>query len=300
MLPPSARVVLSLSLLVAAPFAAFARPHRALRAAQSPPRANVTRSPTPRVDEPVWSNTDGAPPTDAATDALDAEAILRAVRLRYAGVIEFEADFERFETDLATQTTTVSRGRVELGQRSRMRWERTDGPRDVLASDGRRVTDYRPSLNRAYVSVVERSALAMAVAFVTESRDLRADFTARVFVATAQQQQQQRRMLVLEPRSTAAPLTTLLLVLDSESDEVVEVAFMDHLHHRERYRFTARQLRKNATLSPSRFALSLPPTTTVIQPIASPNAAPLTSPVAHHTSPQSVRTSSRTQTPRSP
>ncbi len=299
----SVRLALALSLLVASPFAipfaAFARPHHPQRAAQTPPRANVAPGPTPVVDEPVWTNSAAADAADAGVAAPDADAILRAVQRRYAGVVEFEADFERFDTDLAQQVTTVSRGHVQLGARARMRWESTDGSQTITVSDGNAVTEHQRSLNRAYVSPVRRSALAMAVAFVTESRDLRADFTASVLVSPMPQFRD-RRMLSLEPREPNAPFTRLLLSLDTQSDDVVGLAIVHGPQRRERYRFDARQLRKSATLSPARYSLSLPPGTTVIQRFSAPIATPITPPITTHTSPQSVRTSSRTGRGRSP
>jgi outer membrane lipoprotein carrier protein len=283
-----ARRALTLSLVLSTPVLAWAYTPRTQRSAQTRPRADAGVA--PRRDAGAATRTDASAPRPNATDAgvapsradaavvvapppgsatpnraLNAAQIVAGVQAFYNRTTDFASDFRQFNTTAATNTTTESRGRVQIRRPGRMRWDYTQPPGNLVVSDGTQLWTYEPASRQAFLANLAQSQLPAALSFLMGTGNLASNFAPSLRTTTARGYEN-FYMLELTPLTPNPSFARLVLFVTPQDYQVAEAAIVDAQNNRNRFQFVAGTVRVNTNPPPETFRWTPPQGTNVIRP----------------------------------
>lgn len=181
-----------------------------------------------------------APPVPAATQ-------VRRVQATYEKTRDLTAAFTQTYTYAVGSRSAVSRGTLKVKKPGLMRWDYAQPSRKVIAVTGKKLVQYEPEEEQAYVDErFDATAMSAAVTFLLGTGDLTRDFGASLDAAGT---------LVLTPRARDPRVARILLTVGPEG-EVLGTAVVDGAGNRNQLTFEA--VRRNTGLADADFEVALP------------------------------------------
>jgi outer membrane lipoprotein carrier protein len=195
----------------------------------------------------------GAPavPTASAAPApgasVGAAASVRKVQALYERTRDLTARFTQTYTYAGLGRRAVSTGTLRVKKPGLMRWDYATPSRKTVAVAGRRLVQYEPEENQAFVDErFDATAMSAAVTFLLGTGDLARDFVPTLDAAGA---------LVLTPR-TPDPRVAHITLTTGPDGEVLGTAVVDGAGNENRLAFE--QLQRNTGLADAAFEVALP------------------------------------------
>ena len=186
-----------------------------------------------------------APITTAAADP--AQVLVRKVQALYERTRDLEARFTQTYTYAGLGRKAVSTGTLRVKKPGLMRWDYATPGRKTIAVVGKRLVQYEPEENQAYVDErFDATAMSAAVTFLLGTGDLAREFTPTLDAAGG---------LVLTPR-TPDPRVARITLTTGPEGEVLATAVVDGAGNENRLAFEG--LRRNAGLADAAFEVKLP------------------------------------------
>ncbi len=188
----------------------------------------------------------GAQPAAAPTPDL-AAAQVRKVQALYERTRDLTARFTQTYTYAGLGRKAVSTGTLSVKKPGLMRWDYATPGKKTIAVVGKRLVQYEPEENQAYVDErFDATAMSAAVTFLLGTGDLLKEFTPALDAAGA---------LVLTPR-TPDPRVARITLTTGPEGEVLGTAVVDGAGNENRLAFEG--LRRNAGLADAAFEVALP------------------------------------------
>ncbi len=186
-----------------------------------------------------------APITPAPADP--ALALVRKVQALYERTRDLEARFTQTYTYAGLGRRAVSTGTLRVKKPGLMRWDYATPGRKTIAVVGKRLVQFEPEENQAYVDEqFDATAMSAAVTFLLGTGDLAREFTPALDAAGG---------LVLTPR-TPDPRVARVTLTTGPDGEVLATAVVDGAGNENRLAFEG--LRRNAGLADAAFDVQLP------------------------------------------
>jgi outer membrane lipoprotein carrier protein len=190
----------------------------------------------------------GAP--TAASPAPSAAALTRQVQAFYERTRDLEARFTQTYVYAGLGRKLTSSGVLRVKKPGRMRWDYQAPTVKVVAVTGRRLVQYEPEEQQAWVDEqFDATALTAAVAFLLGTGDLARDFTPSVGEGGT---------LVLRPRA-ADPRVARIVFTVGPDGEVLATSVVDGSGNENRLAFSG--MRRNGGIADAAFEVTLPPGT---------------------------------------
>jgi len=181
----------------------------------------------------------------AAPDA--ALALVRKVQALYERTKDLEAGFTQTYTYAGLGRRAVSTGTLRVKKPGLMRWDYATPGKKTIAVVGKRLVQYEPEENQAYVDErFDATAMSAAVTFLLGTGDLAREFVPTLDSAGA---------LVLTPRSPD-PRVVRITLTTGRDGEVLGTAVLDGGGNENRLVFQG--LKRNAGLAEAAFEVTLP------------------------------------------
>jgi outer membrane lipoprotein carrier protein len=191
--------------------------------------------------------TPSAAPAAAATAGPTAAGLTRKVQAYYEKTRDLEAAFTQTYVYGGLGRKLTSSGTLKVKKPGLMRWDYQSPSVKVVAVTGKRLVQYEPEEQQAYVDeAFDATALTAAVAFLLGTGDLARDFTAALGEGGA---------LVLRPKA-ADPRVARVTFTVGPDGEVLATAVIDGAGNENRLVFSA--IKRNAGLADAAFEVKLP------------------------------------------
>jgi outer membrane lipoprotein carrier protein len=171
----------------------------------------------------------GAPPpaaAAAATARLPLKDVVDKIQKRYDGAKDFRARFTQTLTNAAFGRKTSSSGEVLLKKPGRMRWNYTSPEPKMYLADGATLWLYEPEDKQAFKQDLKSSQLPAALAFLTGTGKLSAEFDIS-FAKAAAYGSPSDYVLALSPKAAQAQVKSILFVVDPTTFDVRETVIHD-------------------------------------------------------------------------
>jgi len=202
-----------------------------------------------------------------AAGRLPTALVVERVQRRYDAAQDFHADFDQTLSSAAMRRKTQSTGEVLLKKPGLMRWNyRTPEPRMYL-SDGAVLWLYEPDDRQAFKQDLRSSQLPAALAFLTGTGKLAAEF--EIESSGAPSDPGVPRVggaadyrLALHPRQAQPQIKSIVFVVDPDTFEVRETIITDAQGNENDVRFS--NIRTNTHLPAATFHFSPPPGVRII------------------------------------
>jgi outer membrane lipoprotein carrier protein len=190
-------------------------------------------------------------PTAALLVALAASpepaAVARRVQEFYDHTRDLEARFTQTYTYASLGRAQVSKGRLRVKKPGMMRWDYESPAPKTVAVKGKRLIQYEPDENQAFVDEkFDASAMSAAITFLVGTGDLAKEFEFALDGAGA---------LVLKPRQEDPRVATIVLVV-GPSGEVTETRVRDGSGNENKVVFE--KIQTNKGLADGDFDVKLP------------------------------------------
>jgi len=192
-----------------------------------------------------------APHAAVLLAALAASPDPAALALRVQGFYERTRDLEARFTQTYTYASfgraQVSKGRLRVKKPGMMRWDYESPAEKTVAVKGKRLVQYEPEENQAFVDEkFDASAMSAAITFLVGTGDLAKEFDFAIDGAGA---------LVLRPKEADPRVSTIVLVVGA-SGEVTETRVRDGSGNENKVVFE--KIETNRGLKDSDFDVKLP------------------------------------------
>jgi outer membrane lipoprotein carrier protein len=188
-----------------------------------------------------------AAPPPAAGAPSEAAALVRKVQALYERTRDLEARFTQTYTYAGLGRKAVSSGTLQVKKPGHMRWDYAAPSRKSISVVGKRLVQFEPEENQAYVDDrFDATAMSAAVTFLLGTGDLAKEFVPSLDAAGA---------LVLTPRAPDPRVARITLVTGPDG-EVLGTAVLDGAGNENRLAFT--DLKRNAGLADAAFEVALP------------------------------------------
>jgi outer membrane lipoprotein carrier protein len=188
-----------------------------------------------------------APAAAGGTAGGTAAGLTRKVQAYYEKTRDLEAAFTQTYLYGGLGRKLVSAGTLKIKKPGLMRWDYQSPSVKVVAVTGKRLVQYEPEEQQAYVDeAFDATALTAAVAFLIGTGDLARDFTAALGEGGA---------LVLRPKA-ADPRVARVTFTVGPDGEVLATAVIDGAGNENRLVFSA--IKRNAGLADAAFEVKLP------------------------------------------
>jgi outer membrane lipoprotein carrier protein len=188
----------------------------------------------------------GPAPAVAANGPSAAE-LTRKVQTFYEKTRDLEASFTQTYLYGGLGRKLTSSGTLKIKKPGLMRWDYQSPAVKVVAVTGKRLVQYEPEEQQAYVDeAFDATALTAAVAFLLGKGDLARDFIASLGEGGA---------LVLRPK-TADPRVARISFTVGPEGEVLATAVVDGAGNENRLAFSG--IKRNAGLPDAAFEVALP------------------------------------------
>jgi outer membrane lipoprotein carrier protein len=183
----------------------------------------------------------------AAAQPADAAALVKKVQALYERTRDLTARFTQTYTYAGLGRRAVSTGTLQVKKPGLMRWDYVTPGKKTIAVVGRRLVQYEPEENQAYVDDrFDATAMSAAVTFLLGTGDLAKEFVPSLDAAGA---------LVLTPR-TPDPRVARITLTTGPDGEVLGTAVVDGAGNENRLAFEG--LKRNAGLADAAFEVALP------------------------------------------
>jgi outer membrane lipoprotein carrier protein len=197
--------------------------------------------PSPAV--PIARLAQASPAADPAAPA----ALVRKVQALYERTRDLTARFTQTYTYAGLGRRAVSTGTLQVKKPGLMRWDYATPSRKTVAVAGKRLVQYEPEENQAFVDErFDATAMSAAVTFLLGTGDLAREFSPALDAAGA---------LVLTPRAPDPRVARITLTTGPDG-EVLGTAVLDGAGNENRITFEG--LRRNAGLADAAFEVALP------------------------------------------
>jgi outer membrane lipoprotein carrier protein len=179
--------------------------------------------------------------------APDAAALAQRVQGFYERTRDLEARFTQTYTYASFGRSQVSKGRLRVKKPGMMRWDYESPAEKTVAVKGKRLVQYEPEENQAYVDEkFDASAMSAAVTFLVGTGDLAKEFDFSLDTAGA---------LVLRPKNPDPRVASIVLTVGA-SGEVTETRVRDAAGNENRVVFE--KIETNRGLKDADFDVKLP------------------------------------------
>ncbi len=206
----------------------------------APGEASAATTPTPAAAPATG-------PTAALTAAPTAAGLTRKVQAFYEKTRDVEAAFTQTYVYGGLGRKLTSAGTLKVKKPGLMRWDYQSPSVKVVAVTGKRLVQYEPEEQQAWVDeAFDATGLTAAVAFLLGTGDLARDFTAALGEGGA---------LVLRPK-LADPRVARVTFTVGPDGEVLATSVIDGAGNENRLVFSA--IRRNAGLADAAFEVKLP------------------------------------------
>jgi outer membrane lipoprotein carrier protein len=204
----------------------------------------------PAAPPPAATQPPAAPPAvgaPAAAAAADAVALVGKVQALYERTRDLTARFTQTYTYAGLGRRAVSTGTLLVKKPGLMRWDYATPAKKTVAVVGKRLVQYEPEENQAFVDErFDATALSAAVTFLLGTGDLRKEFAPSLDAAGG---------LVLTPRSPDPRVARITLTTGPDG-EVLATAVVDGTGNENRVTFEG--LKRNAGVADAAFEVALP------------------------------------------
>lgn len=185
--------------------------------------------------------------TAAAAPGSTAEELTRKVQVFYEKTSDLEAAFTQTYVYGGLGRKLTSTGTVKIKKPGLMRWDYRSPSPKVVAVTGKRLVQYEPEEQQAWVDEqFDATALTAAVAFLLGKGDLARDFTPSLGEGGA---------LVLRPKQ-ADPRVARITFTVGPDGEVLGTSVVDGAGNENRLTFSA--IKRNGGLRDAAFEVKLP------------------------------------------
>lgn len=183
----------------------------------------------------------------ALSAAPDPAALAQRVQGFYERTRDLEARFTQTYTYASFGRSQVSKGRLRVKKPGMMRWDYESPAPKTVAVKGKRLVQYEPAENQAFVDEkFDASTMSAAITFLVGTGDLAKEFDFAVDGAGA---------LVLKPKQEDPRVASIVLVVGA-SGEVTETRVRDGSGNENRVAFE--KIETNRGLKDSDFDVKLP------------------------------------------
>jgi outer membrane lipoprotein carrier protein len=183
----------------------------------------------------------------ALSATADPAALAQRVQGFYERTRDLEARFTQTYTYASLGRSQVSKGRLRVKKPGMMRWDYESPMPKTVAVKGKRLVQYEPEENQAFVDErFDASAMSAAITFLVGTGDLAKEFDFSLDGAGA---------LVLRPKEPDPRVSTIVLVVGA-SGEVTETRVRDGSGNENRVAFE--KIETNRGLKESDFDVKLP------------------------------------------
>jgi outer membrane lipoprotein carrier protein len=183
----------------------------------------------------------------ALSAAPDPAALAQRVQGFYERTRDLEARFTQTYTYASLGRSQVSKGRLRVKKPGMMRWDYESPAQKTVAVKGKRLVQYEPEENQAFVDEkFDASAMSAAITFLVGTGDLAKEFDFALDGAGA---------LVLRPKEPDPRVSTIVLTVGA-SGEVTETRVRDGSGNENRVAFE--KIETNRGLKDSDFEVKLP------------------------------------------
>jgi outer membrane lipoprotein carrier protein len=183
----------------------------------------------------------------APAAAPEATALAQRVQGFYERTRDLEARFTQTYTYVSLGRSQVSKGRLRVKKPGMMRWDYESPAPKTVAVKGKRLVQYEPEENQAFVDEkFDASAMSAAITFLVGTGDLSKEFDFSLDGAGG---------LVLRPKQPDPRVTSIVLVV-GPSGEVTETRVRDGSGNENRVAFE--KIETNRGLKDSDFDVKLP------------------------------------------
>ncbi|MGC4001157.1 MAG: outer membrane lipoprotein carrier protein LolA [Anaeromyxobacter sp.] len=196
-----------------------------------------------------------AAPAPGAITLQDPQTLARKVQGFYERTRDLEARFQQTYTYSGFGRRQVSSGVLKVKKPGMMRWDYQKPTSKTVAVKGKRLIQYEPGENQAYVDeAFDASAMSAAVTFLIGKGNLLAEFDASVDGGGD---------LVLRPKEADPRVETITLAVDAEG-QVLATRVVDGSGNVNEIRFD--QVKRNIGIPDSAFDVTLPADVTRVAP----------------------------------
>jgi outer membrane lipoprotein carrier protein len=179
--------------------------------------------------------------------AADPAALAHKVQAFYERTRDLEARFQQTYTYAAFGRSQRSGGTLYVKKPGKLRWDYAEPAHKTIVVNGKRLVQYEPEANQAYVDErFDASAMSAAVTFLLGTGSLEKEFELGADDAGR---------LVLTPRKPDARVERVVLTVGPQG-EVTATKVVDGSGNVNELTFTA--IRRNPGLDDGRFVLELP------------------------------------------
>jgi outer membrane lipoprotein carrier protein len=183
----------------------------------------------------------------APAASQDAAALAQRVQGFYERTRDLEARFTQTYTYASLGRSQVSKGRLRVKKPGMMRWDYESPAPKTVAVKGKRLVQFEPEENQAFVDEkFDSSAMSAAITFLVGTGDLAKEFDFSLDGTGA---------LLLRPKEADPRVSTILLVVGA-SGEVTETRVRDGSGNENRVVFE--KITTNGGLKDSDFEVKLP------------------------------------------
>lgn len=183
----------------------------------------------------------------APASPADAAALAQRVQSFYERTRDLEARFTQTYTYASLGRSQVSKGRLRVKKPGMMRWDYESPAPKTVAVKGRRLVQFEPEENQAFVDEkFDASAMSAAITFLVGTGDLAKEFDFSLDGSGA---------LVLRPKEADPRVATIVLVVGA-SGEVTETRVRDGSGNENRVVFE--KIETNKGLKDGDFEVKLP------------------------------------------
>jgi outer membrane lipoprotein carrier protein len=194
-----------------------------------------------------------APAVIAQQPPRSADALARALQVRYEGIRDFSAEFTQTYRGGALRTQAREKGTVTVKKPGRMRWQYTDPEKKEIISDGKKLYLYFPKDRSVIVDDAPADGGASTgAAFLAGQGDVSRDFTA----AFAKDQPAGLISLQLTPRQPQPDYEHLIVRLDPATLQIRALTTLDRLGGENTLTFS--NLKENRGVSDRTFEFRVP------------------------------------------
>jgi len=185
----------------------------------------------------------------------DADALARKVQDFYERTRDLEARFTQTYAYASVSRAQVSKGRLRVKKPGMMRWDYESPTAKTIAVKGKRLVQYEPEENQAYVDEkFDSTAMSAAITFLVGTGDLAKEFDFSLDGSGA---------LVMRPKQPDPRVSSITLVV-GPSGEVTETRVRDGSGNENRIVFD--RIETNRGLRDSDFDVKLPKDVHLVAP----------------------------------
>jgi outer membrane lipoprotein carrier protein len=215
---------------------------------------------------PLLADVNGATPApdpSAPASGPAADKAVQEVQAFYDKSSTFKSEFQQKFWVKAYNQEKSSHGRVTFAKPGKMDWVYDDPKDNRVVSDGNVIKVYEAANKQMYEQPVDKSQYPAALSFLTGTGRLADSFDFQL-VSGDQMKFPGGYVLIGAPKQATAAYSKVLFYVDSGTSQVRRVMVIDGQGNRNRFDFVSPRV--NEAVTPSQFAFTPPPGTSIVRP----------------------------------